>query len=89
MPCFVEVSEPDRAFGWSTVDAANHGSRWRHDLVTDGPRPTWPQTRLRRSMSIGPGPSGLSPAIDSTPDKEHRILQRRLQAYHANLVGAA
>ena len=51
VPCFVEVFEPDRAFGWSTVDAANHGSRWRYNLVTDGA-----QTRL------APDPPGPRPA---------------------------
>lgn len=77
---FVEVFEPDRSFGWATVDAANPGSRWRYDLT-----PVGGGTRLRYSMSIGPGPSGLSISIDAMPEKEPRILRRRLHEHHANM----
>jgi hypothetical protein len=37
-------------------------------------------------MSIGPGPSGLSIAIEAMPDKEPRILERRLTEHHANMT---
>ena len=79
---FVEVYDEDRAFGWSTIDPANPGSRWRFDLEPDGDG----RTRLRYSMSIGPGPSGISGAIAAMPDKEPRILTRRLGEHHANMT---
>ncbi len=78
---FVEVYEEGRRFGWATVDLSNPGSRWRFDLEPIGDR-----TRLRFSMSMGPGPSGISMAIAAMPDKEPRILQRRLSEHHANMV---
>ena len=79
--CFVERCEEPRSFGWASVDRSNPGARWRFDLE---PCPTG--TRLRFSMSMGPGPSGISMAIDSMPEKEPRILHRRVGEHHANMV---
>ena len=79
-PAFVEVLDEGRSFGWATVDASNPGSRWRYDLTPQDGR-----TRLRYSVSIGPGPSGLSIAIEAMPDKEPRIIMRRLKEHHANM----
>ena len=78
---FVEVYEEGRRFGWATVSLSNPGSRWCFEV-----EPVDGGTRLRYSMSIGPGPSGLSIALEAMPDKEHRILQRRLTEHHANMV---
>jgi uncharacterized protein YndB with AHSA1/START domain len=78
---FVEVYEEGRRFGWATVDLSNPGSRWCFAL-----EPVDGGTRLRFSMSIGPGPSGLSIAIEAMPDKEPRILERRLTEHHANMT---
>jgi uncharacterized protein YndB with AHSA1/START domain len=78
---FVEVHEPNRSFAWSTIDRSNPGSRWRFDLTPEGAR-----TRLRYSASIGPGPSGITMAIESMPDKEPRILRHRLVEHHGNMA---
>ena len=78
---FVEVYEEGRRFGWATVDPSNPGSRWCFEL-----EPVDGGTRLRYSMSIGPGPSGLSIAIEAMPEKEPRILERRLREHHANMT---
>jgi hypothetical protein len=78
---FVDVCDAPHRFGWATIDASNPGSRWRFDLTA-----TEAGTRLRYSMSIGPGPSGITMAIESMPDKEPRILRRRLAEHHANMV---
>jgi len=78
---FVDVYEPPQAFGWATVDRDNPGSRWRFVLsATDA------GTLLRYELILGPGPSGLTPAIAAMPDKEARILDRRLAEHHANMV---
>jgi len=37
-------------------------------------------------MSMGPGPSGISVAIEAMPDKEPRILQRRILEHHVNMM---
>jgi hypothetical protein len=34
---------------------------------------------------LGPGPSGLTPAIEARPDKEERIVARRLAEHEANM----
>ena len=79
--CFVEVFEEHRSFGWANGDRSEPGARWRFDL-----EPSEAGTRLRFSMSIGPGPSGITPAIAAMPDKEPRILDRRIVEHHANMV---
>lgn len=77
----VDVYDEGRAFGWAVVDADNPGARWCFDL-----EPIGSGTRLRYSMSLGPGPSGISMAIDAMPDKEARILTRRVSEHHANMT---
>jgi hypothetical protein len=37
-------------------------------------------------MQMGPGESGISELIAQMPDKEHRILRRRLAEHHANMT---
>jgi hypothetical protein len=81
VPAYVEVLDDGASFGWATVDLADPGSRWRFDLRPDGEG-----TVLRFSMSIGPGPSFISVPIEAMPDKEPRILARRLAEHHANMV---
>lgn len=78
---FVEVYEKARSFAWATSDPNNPGARWRFDLEALGS-----STRLRYSMSMGPGPSGISAAIAAMPDKEARILHRRVSEHHANML---
>ena len=34
---------------------------------------------------MGPAPSGLNAAIDAMPDKEERIIARRLDEHRANM----
>lgn len=47
--------------------------------------PTADGTRLRQFAQIGPGYSGLSVAIERFPDKEERIIERRLQEFRAGI----
>jgi uncharacterized protein YndB with AHSA1/START domain len=79
--CFVEACERPRCFGWANGEPANPSARWRFDL-----RPTDLGTQLRFSMSMGPGPSGISMAIAAMPEKEPRILHRRVTEHHANMT---
>ena len=80
IPCFVDVLDEPRAFGWCTVDADNPGARWRFDL-----EPCEGGTRLRFSYAMGPGPSGTTMAITNNPGKETRVLRRRINEVHANM----
>jgi uncharacterized protein YndB with AHSA1/START domain len=79
--CVVTVCTPHRTFEWAVGDPDFPSARWRFDLE--------PQagggTRLRQWMQMGPAPSGLTPAIEAMPDKEERIVARRLEEHRANM----
>jgi uncharacterized protein YndB with AHSA1/START domain len=76
----VDRYEPMRSFGWSVTDAENPSSSWWFELeqTRDG-------VRLRQGTRMGPAPSGLSIAITAMPEKEERIIARRLAEFEANM----
>jgi uncharacterized protein YndB with AHSA1/START domain len=78
--CVVTVYEPGRTFGWAVGDPAYPSASWRFDLEPEGPG-----ARLRQWAQIGPAPSGLTPAILAMPEKEERIVARRLDEHRANM----
>lgn len=80
VPCFVDTLDEGRAFGWCTSDREQPGARWKFELDASVGR-----TRLRFSYVIGPGRSGTSRAVEMNPDKEARILRRRLGEVQANM----
>jgi nitroreductase len=80
VPCFVDRYVEGREFGWVTSDADNPGARWHLDIASIAG-----STRLRYSVKLGPGPSGISHAIGAMPDKEPRILARRVEEHRANM----
>ena len=78
--CTVVACEEPRAFGWVVGDPGHPAARWGFELdAEDG------GTRLRQWAVLGPGPSGLTPAIEAMPDKEERIVARRLAEHEANM----
>ena len=58
-------------------EGRSHGAGF--DRAGDG-------TRLRYWAQMGPGPSGLTPLIEQMPDKEDRIIARRLQEWETNMT---
>lgn len=78
--CTVVARDPEREFGWVVGDPAHPSAAWRFTL-----EPTGAGTVLRQWMRIGPAPSGLTPAIRAHPDKEERIVARRLDEHRANM----
>jgi Polyketide cyclase / dehydrase and lipid transport len=80
VPCFVHRFQDQREFGWVTSNAANPGAQWCFTITPNGVVST-----LRYSLILGPGPSGLSPAIQKMPEKEPRILSRRLDEHRGNM----
>ena len=72
--------EPERVFGWVVGDPAHPSAAWRFIL-----EPAGAGTLLRQWMRMGPAPSGLTPAIEAHPDKEERIVARRLAEHRANM----
>ena len=80
VPCYVDHYDEQRSFGWRTSDPDKPGARWRFDLeqIPSG-------TRLRYHYTMGPGRSGTSAAIKANPDKEARVIARRLGEVKANM----
>jgi hypothetical protein len=78
--CTVTANERERVFGWVVGDPADPSAEWCFTLHPDGAG-----TVLRQWVRLGPGRSGLSGAIDARPDKEDRIVDRRLQEHRANM----
>ncbi|MCX2729607.1 SRPBCC family protein [Saccharopolyspora sp. NFXS83] len=65
--------EPGRAFAWAVQDPAEPNATWRFALTPrDG------GTELAYRVRIGPGRSGLTMAVERMPEKEQKIVFRRL-----------
>ncbi len=79
--CTVIELEPQRSFAYAVGDPRFPSAVWRYSLAPLSAD----KTRLTQSMQIGPGRSGLSLAIDGRPDKERRIVSRRLLEHQANM----
>jgi Polyketide cyclase / dehydrase and lipid transport len=78
--CVVTEWEPEHRFGWAVGDPAFPSASWRFDMASEGRG-----ARLSQWARIGPAPSGLTPAIEAMPDKEERIVARRLEEHRANM----
>ncbi|MET0458496.1 MAG: SRPBCC family protein [Ilumatobacteraceae bacterium] len=78
--CTISAFEPCATFEWTVGDIDHPSSAWRYTL-----RPEGSGTRLGMWMRMGPARSGINMAIDSMPDKESRILYRRLAEHRANM----
>ena len=76
----VTAFEDGAAFEWTVGDVENKTARWRFDLVPDGNG-----TTLRFSAEMGPGPSGLTMAIQQMPDREEEIVANRLGEWTGNM----
>ena len=76
----VTACDPPRTFEWTVGDLAEPAATWRFLL-----EPVGSGTRLTQWMRMGPGRSGINAAIDAMPDKESRILRRRLADLQANM----
>ena len=73
--------DPGVRYSWIVGEADDPGATWSFTL-----EPTEGGTRLVERVTIGPGPSGLSTAIEAMPDKEDRILQRRLEEHERGIA---
>jgi hypothetical protein len=78
---YVARYDPPRAFGWHVGDPDHPSASWWFDLdeTPDG-------VHVRYRARIGPAPSGLTGAIKARPDKEERIVARRLQEFERNMT---
>ena len=78
--CTIVELEPERTIAWEVAGPDGVAARWRFDL-----EPVDGGTRVRQWCRLGPGWSGLSPAIERMPDREHEIIARRLAEHAANM----
>ncbi|GAB2669760.1 SRPBCC family protein [Saccharopolyspora gloriosae] len=72
--------EPGRAFAWAVQDPAEPLATWRFAL-----RPQDGGTELSYRVRIGPGRSGLTMAVERMPEKEQKIVFRRLSDLAENM----
>ena len=79
--CTVVALVDEQRFEWAVGDPANPSASWRFSLAPEGDG-----TRLTQWMRMGPAPSGLTPAIEAMPDKEERIVARRLDEHRFNML---
>jgi hypothetical protein len=78
--CVVIACDEERAFTWAVGDPSYPSARWGFEL-----QPEDGGTLLAQWAVLGPAPSGLTPAIEAMPDKEERIVARRLAEHEANM----
>jgi hypothetical protein len=78
--CTVIECEPARSFAYVNGEVDAPMATWAFRL-----EPVGSQTRVTQSARMGPARSGLSIAIDAMPDKEQRIIARRLQEFRTNM----
>jgi F420-dependent oxidoreductase-like protein len=77
----VVANQAGSVFAWVVGDPENPSAQWRFTLEPEGPG-----TRLHQWMRMGPAPSGLNAAIEARPDKEERIIARRLEEHRTNMA---
>lgn len=78
--CTVTDFEPQRVFEWTVGDLDDRAARWRFEIEEQGSG-----CLLRFRAVMGPGPSGLTPAIQQMPDREEDIVARRIGEWSANM----
>ncbi len=77
----VVASEPGRVFSWAVSDPDTPAATWRFEI-----EPVGTGSRLTQWVRLGPGPSGLTPAIEAMPDREDDIIDRRLSEHRQNMT---
>jgi hypothetical protein len=80
--CEVTVAEPDRCFEWVVGTPEDPSAVWRFTIQ---PAADGSGVVLEQWFQMGPARSGLNQAIDAMPDKEERIVARRLEEHRANM----
>jgi hypothetical protein len=80
--CEVVEVEDQRRWVWNAIGPDGVGATWGFEVepASDG-------VLIRQWGRMGPGPSGLTPAIVAQPEKEARIVARRLSEWQQNMQG--
>ncbi|OBB17229.1 polyketide cyclase [Mycolicibacterium setense] len=78
--CEVAEVEPGRRWTWNVHGAEGITATWGFEV-----EPSSQGAIVRQWARMGPGPSGLTPAILAMPEKEGRIVARRLEEWQQNM----
>ncbi len=78
--CTVTRYVDHEVFEWCVGEPENPSAKWRFML-----EPSPEGVTLTQWMQMGPAPSGLTPAIEAMPDKEEKIITRRLSEHQKNM----
>jgi hypothetical protein len=78
--CEVVEVEDERRWVYNVIGPGGISATWAFEVerASDG-------VLVRQWGRMGPGPSGLTPAIVAQPDKEARIITRRLSEWATNM----
>lgn len=76
----IECAEPT-VFAWAVTDVDTPSAVWRFTV-----RPEGDGSVLTQWAQMGPGPCNLTFAIRKFPDKEERIVDRRLAEFRAGMT---
>ena len=80
--CIVTAFEPERVFEWSVIGRDDDvSSIWRYTMTDRGEE----SVDLEFWFQMGPGRGGLNYAIERMPDKEERIIDRRMKEHRLNM----
>ena len=79
--CEVVEVEEQRRWVWNVIGPGGVGATWGFEV-----EPAADGTLIRQWARLGPGPSGLSLAIAAQPEKEARIIARRLSEWQHNMT---
>jgi hypothetical protein len=83
--CIVTAFEPEHIFEWSVIGRDDDvSSIWRYTISDGGDGDVGP-VNLEFWFQMGPGRGGLNYAIDRMPDKEERIVARRMEEHRRNM----
>lgn len=79
--CEVVEVEPERRWVYNVTGPEGVSATWGFEVepASDG-------VLVRQWGRMGPGPSGLTPAILAQPEKEARIISRRLAEWQQNMA---
>lgn len=76
----VTECDPPTVFGWTVGDLDEPNTTWRFTV-----RPDRDGCVVTQWVRLGYGPSGLHLAIRSMPDKEERIVARRMKEFRTGM----
>lgn len=79
--CEVTEVEPGRRWTWQVTHGSNVMATWGFEVD-----PGREAVTVRQFARMGPDPSGLSIAIEAMPDKESRIVSRRMDEWRENMA---